>query len=64
MLTEYNDRSVRIIKGIPGHPEGSIRRPHPSQAEAWIKMGVAERIPKAAAKRQVKKRRRRSARNR
>jgi len=60
MLTEYHDRSVRIIKGIPGHPEGAIRRPHPSQAEAWIRMGVAERIPKPAAKRAAKRPRRRA----
>ena len=47
MITKYEGRPMRdidqpviIVKGIPGHPEGAIRRVRKEQAERWLKMGI------------------------
>lgn len=47
MITNYANRdlgqrwpAVRIIKGIPGHPEGALRYPRPEQREQWERQGI------------------------
>ena len=47
MINQYANRdlgqtwpAVRIIKSLPGHPEGAIRYPRPEQRDLWEKMGV------------------------
>lgn len=32
--------AVKIIKGIPGHPEGAIRYPRPELREQWERQGI------------------------
>lgn len=32
--------AVKIIKGVPGHPEGAVRYPRPEQRDVWERMGV------------------------
>ena len=49
-------QAVRIVRSIPGHPRGAIRRPHSALRERWLRMGVcvnveAEAEPPATVKR-------------
>lgn len=53
MITDYANRdlgqiwpAVRIIKGIPGHPEGAVRYPRPEQREQWERQGVCVLLKK------------------
>lgn len=48
-ITQYANRDmtwppVRIIKGIPGHPEGALRYPRPEQREQWERQGICVRV--------------------
>ena len=54
MITQYANRdashpwpAVRIIKGLPGHPEGCIRFPRPELRERWERLGICQLIVEA-----------------